>query len=184
MVLSFSKSDNSSNGSLDQTWRVYKSKALFCISRSIFSIHSLHKQFFHIDFWVSLNFFFFFLCQKLSKAFWFSKTWKLVLFILSFYSPFAKKNSPRTNRLNSFCVSLAGIAKGGDRYLLFFLSLDKEPFPFFTLAFPSWSVSFLLPLLVFPIPKDFFFFFNCANVPLSPSSLLFQPESRGKEKRA
>jgi len=32
LVLSFSKGHNSSNGSLDQTWRVYKRKALFCIS--------------------------------------------------------------------------------------------------------------------------------------------------------
>ena len=47
-----------------------------------------------------------YLCQKLSKVFWFSKPWKLVLFIFSFSYPFAKKNSPMTNRLNSFCVSL------------------------------------------------------------------------------
>ena len=45
------------------------------------------------------------LYQKLSEVFWFSKPWKLVLFIFSFSSPFAKKNSPRTNHLNSF-VSL------------------------------------------------------------------------------
>ena len=86
----------------------------FQINHSIhlsFPIHSLHKQFFHIDFWVSLNFFFFFLCQKLSKVFWFSKPWKLVLFILFIPSPFAKKNSPRTNRLNSFCVSLLPFPK-------------------------------------------------------------------------
>ena len=51
------------------------------------------------------------LCQKLSKVFWFSKPWKLVLFIFSFPSPFAKKNSPRTNRLNSFCVSLLPFPK-------------------------------------------------------------------------
>ena len=29
----------------------------------------------------------------------------------SFYSPFAKKNSPRTNHLNSFCVSLLPFPK-------------------------------------------------------------------------
>ena len=51
------------------------------------------------------------LCQKLSKVFWFSKPWKLVLFILFISSPFAKKNSPRTNRLNSFCVSLLPFPK-------------------------------------------------------------------------
>ena len=51
------------------------------------------------------------LCQKLSKVLWFSKPWKLVLFIFSFSSPFAKKNSPRTNRLNSFCVSLLPFPK-------------------------------------------------------------------------
>ena len=36
---------------------------------------------------------------------------KLVLFIFSFSSPYAKKNSPRTNRLNSFCVSLLPFPK-------------------------------------------------------------------------
>ena len=51
------------------------------------------------------------LYQKLSEVFWFSKPWKLVLFIFSFPSPFAKKNSPRTNRLNSFCVSLLPFPK-------------------------------------------------------------------------
>ena len=51
------------------------------------------------------------LYQKLSEVFWFSKPWKLVLFIFSFSSPFAKKNSPRTNRLNSFCVSLLPFPK-------------------------------------------------------------------------
>ena len=44
--------------------------------------------------------------QKLSKVFWFSKPWKqnLCYSSFSFPSPFAKNNSPRTNRLNSFCV--------------------------------------------------------------------------------
>ena len=51
------------------------------------------------------------LYQKLSEVFWFSNPWKLVLFIFSFSSPFAKKNSPRTNRLNSFCVSLLSFPK-------------------------------------------------------------------------
>lgn len=37
--LSFSRSHNSSNGCLDQTWRFYKSKALFCIS-SILNTYS------------------------------------------------------------------------------------------------------------------------------------------------
>ena len=36
---------------------------------------------------------------------------KLVLFILFTSSPFAKKNSPWTNRLNSFCVSLLPFPK-------------------------------------------------------------------------
>ena len=36
---------------------------------------------------------------------------KLVLFIFSFSSPFAKKNLPKTNRLNSFCVSLLPFPK-------------------------------------------------------------------------
>jgi len=51
------------------------------------------------------------LCQKLSKVFWFFKPWKLVLFILFISSPFAKKTTPRTNRLNSFCVSLLSFPK-------------------------------------------------------------------------
>ena len=51
------------------------------------------------------------LCQKLSKVFWFSKSWKLVLFILFISSPFAKKNSSRTNRLNSFYVFLLPFLK-------------------------------------------------------------------------
>ena len=43
--LSFSKSHNSSNGCLDQTWRVYKSKALFCLSiiLNTFSINLLQS---------------------------------------------------------------------------------------------------------------------------------------------
>ena len=77
-----------------------------------FPIHSLHKQFFHIDFWVSLNFFFFFLSKAFLSFLVFQtlKT-KLVLFIFSFPSPFAKNNSPRTNCLNSFCVSLLPFPK-------------------------------------------------------------------------
>ena len=51
------------------------------------------------------------LCQKHSKVFGFSIPWKLVLFILFISSPFAKKNSPRTNRLNSICVSLLPFPK-------------------------------------------------------------------------
>ena len=51
------------------------------------------------------------LYQKLYEVFWFSKPWKLVLFIFSFSFLFAKKNSPRTNRLNSFCVSLLPFPK-------------------------------------------------------------------------
>ena len=34
-----------------------------------------------------------------------------MLFIIFLSSPFAKKNSPRTNRLNSFCVSLLSFPK-------------------------------------------------------------------------
>ena len=94
------------NGLLDQTWRVYKSKALFYISiilntyfiQSFTSLDSL---------WTSS----YSLYQKLSEVFWFSKPWKLVLFIFSLSSPFAKKNSPRTNRLNSFGVSLPPFPK-------------------------------------------------------------------------
>ena len=77
----------------------------------IFSIHSLDNKLLPFDFWISLNFFFFFFYQKLSKVFWFSKPWKLCYSSFSFRSPFAKKNSPRSNRLNSFCVSLLPFPK-------------------------------------------------------------------------
>ena len=109
LVLSFSKSHNSSNDCLDQTWSVYKSKALFCISiiLNTFPINLLQSFTSLESLWTSSSSF----CQKLSKVFWFSKPWKLVLFIFSFSSPFAKKNSPRTNRLNSFCVSLLPFPK-------------------------------------------------------------------------
>ena len=76
--LSFSKRHNSSNGCLDQTWRVYKSKALFCILR-ILNTYSYNPL-------QALNLFELLLLlytKKLSKVFWFFKPWKLVLFIFS-----------------------------------------------------------------------------------------------------
>ena len=77
-----------------------------------FPIHSLHKQVFHIDFWVSLNFFFFFLLPKAFQSFLvFLNLENLCYSSFSFPSPFATKNSPRTNRLNSFCVSLLPFQK-------------------------------------------------------------------------
>ena len=62
------------------------------------------------------------LCQKLSKVFWFYEPWKLVLFIFFISSHFAKKNSPRTNRLNSFCVFLLPFPKGLTAWILLCLS--------------------------------------------------------------
>ena len=56
--------------------------------------------------WTSSSF-----CQKPSKVFWFSKPWKLCYSSFSFPSPIAKKNSPRTNRLYFFCVSLLPFPK-------------------------------------------------------------------------
>ena len=60
----------------------------------------------------------FLLLLPLPKAFWFFWFPNFVLsqktkvcYIFSFSSPFAKKNSPRTNRLNSFCVSLLPFPK-------------------------------------------------------------------------
>ena len=82
-------------------------------ARLCFAIHSTLNTYFIQSFtsleflWTSSSS----LYQKLSEVFWFSKPWKLVLFIFSFSSPFAKKNSPRTNRLNSFCVSLLPFPK-------------------------------------------------------------------------
>ena len=60
---------------------------------------------------------------KSFKVFWFSKPWKLVLFILFISSSLAKKNSPRTIRLNSFCVSLLPFSKEQrTNHLNFFVS--------------------------------------------------------------
>jgi len=88
------------------------------------SILSLDNKLLPIDFWVSLNFFFFF-CQQLSKVFWFSKPWKqnLCYSSFSFPSPFVKKNLSRTNRLNSFYVSLLPFPKERrTNHLNFFVS--------------------------------------------------------------
>jgi len=61
MVFSrFSQGYNFSNGFLDQTWRVYKSKTLTCILCTWYN-------FLHNFLNIFLNFFFFFFCQKLSK---------------------------------------------------------------------------------------------------------------------
>ena len=59
---------------------------------------------------ISLNFFFFFV-PKAFQSFLVFYTLKTCVLIFSFSSPFAKKNSPRTNRLNSFCVSLLPFPK-------------------------------------------------------------------------
>ena len=76
-----------------------------------FPIHSLHKKVFHIDFWVSMNFFFFFLLPKAFQSFLVFLKLENLCYIFSLSSPFAKKNSPRTNHLNSFCVSLLPFPK-------------------------------------------------------------------------
>ena len=78
----------------------------------LFQIHSLDNKLLPIDFWVSLNFFFFFLLPKAFQSFLvFLKLENLCYSSFSFSSPSAKKNSPRTNRLNSFCVSLLSFPK-------------------------------------------------------------------------
>ena len=77
---------------------IHSFRLLYLFNQSFTSLESL---------WTSSSS----LYQKLSEVFWFSKPWKLVLFIFSFSSPFAKKNLPRTNRLNSFCVSLLPFPK-------------------------------------------------------------------------
>jgi len=97
---------------LDQTWRVYKSKTLTCIS-IIFSYILLQplNLFEHL---LELL-----LLLPLPKAFWvfwfpnfvLSKKTKVCYSSFSFSCPFAKKNSPRTNHLNSFCVSLLPFPK-------------------------------------------------------------------------
>ena len=60
----------------------------------------------------SQNFFFFFLVPKAFWSFLVFQTLKTcAIHPFSFSFPFAKKNSPRTNRLNSFCVSLLPFQK-------------------------------------------------------------------------
>jgi len=98
--------------SIDQIWRVYKSKTLTC---TIITLIQLFDIFFY-NLWISLNiflnFFSFFFCQKLSKSFLGFQTLKTkVCYIFSFSSSSAKRNSPRTNRLNSFCASLLPFPK-------------------------------------------------------------------------
>ena len=103
-------------------------KARLCFAFSInLSNNNLLQSFTSLEsLWTSSSS----LYQKLSEVFWFSKPWKLVLFIISFSSPFAKKNSPRTNRLNSFRVSLLPFPKEQRTYRLNFFvspfSLVKE----------------------------------------------------------
>ena len=83
-------------------------KNSFFQSNRLFTLYFSNQSFTSLEsLWTSSSS----LYQKLSEVFWFSKPWKLVLFIFSFSSPFAKKNSPRTNRLNSFCVSLLPFPK-------------------------------------------------------------------------
>ena len=150
VFLRFSQGYNSSNGFLDQTWRVYKSKTLTCI---LYTWYNFFQIFFY-NLWISLNFFFFFLCQNFSEFSGFQTllfyrkqkcaisfysllplpkrirqgliAWILFLSLFSLWqknegltvwillclsSHFAKKNSTRTNRLNSFCVSLLPFPK-------------------------------------------------------------------------
>ena len=83
-------------------------KARLCFAFSINPINSLQSFTSLESLWTSYSSS---LCQKHSKVFWFFKPWKLVLFIPFISSPFAKKNSARTNRLNSFCVSLLPFPK-------------------------------------------------------------------------
>ena len=64
--------------------------------------------------WISLNLFelLLLLCIKIFLKFYgFLNLENLCYSSFSFCSPFAKKNSPRTNRLNSFCVSLLPFPK-------------------------------------------------------------------------
>ena len=63
-----------------------------------------------------LNIFFFFLCQKLSKfsgfqTLFFHKKQKCAIHLFHSLLSLPKKNSPRTNSLNSFCVSLPPFPK-------------------------------------------------------------------------
>ena len=78
---------------------------------------NLYKQLFYILFYnllISLNIFlnfFFFLCKSFLKFSGFPNLENKSVLYFSFSSPFAKKNSTRTNRLNSFCVSLPPFPK-------------------------------------------------------------------------
>ena len=69
-----------------------KARLCFAFQDLSFPIHSLHKQFFHIHFWVSLNFFFFFLLPKAFQSFLVFQTLKTCT-IHSFHSllPLSKR---------------------------------------------------------------------------------------------
>ena len=116
MVFSrFSQGYNSSNGFLDQTWRVYKSKTLTCILITFDNFLEFHKQLFRNLETFASHFSYSSFAKKLSKfsvfqTLFFCRKQK-VCYIFSFSSPFAKMNSIRTNRLNSFCVSLLPFPK-------------------------------------------------------------------------
>jgi len=82
------------------------------LSRNLsFNLLSQHHSTLSTDFFIHLLFIF---LKVFFQNFFFQEKFfdkKLVIFIFSFSSPFAKKNSTRTNRLNSFCVSLLPFPK-------------------------------------------------------------------------
>jgi len=89
MVFRFSQGHNSSNGFLDQTWRVYKSKTSTWFSINFSNL--LLNIFFFFFF-----FFFFFLCEKLLKFYgfqtlFFHKKQKCVIHLFHSLLPLPKR---------------------------------------------------------------------------------------------
>ena len=153
MVFSFSQDHNSSNGFLDQTWRVYKSKTLTCISKK----KTLHIFFYNLG--ISLNiflnfFFFFFLCQNLSE-------------FSGFQTLFFHRKQKCAISFHSLLPLPKRIRQGLTAWILFvsLLSIfqkNKGPIAWIILCLPSpfsknskWHSLKILLILPFPINKRF-----------------------------
>ena len=121
-----------------------------------------HEEFIKVRPWLAFQLTFehlfeLLLLLPLPKAFWvfwfpnlaLSQKTK-VCYIFSFSSPFAKKNSPRTNRLNSFRVSFSLFQKNEGLTAWILLCL---PSPFSKNS--KWHSLRILLILPFPLNKRF-----------------------------
>jgi len=146
----FSQGYNSSNGFLDQEWRVYKSKTLTCIQKTLFyNSLTIFWELLRIPFYSSL--FLFFLCQKnrrtnrlnsfvspfsLSKRI--QKTNRLrILLILPFP---LNKIFQRTNRLRYLLFPLTKIQRTNHLRILCLNTLEGTPFVVQVEGTSTWVV--------------------------------------------